>query len=282
MAGVYTIAESLLNILASRSNRGRLYGVYMTVSWLTAAASPVAVMTEGGGGVISFLAAGAIILVAVLPVLATRRATLPVPSAYPVSLGHFRAVPPAALTICFGSGVINGGLHGLLPSYAVESGLGNSDLSLMLAVASVAGIAGQFPVGHFSDKARERVGVAKIVIVLGFALSMALFMFSGAGFTMLLMLFGMLTAIMAPVYGLGAALANDRSVTGCAVATTGALLFVNGIGNAIGPLGAGFAMGAWGANSLFLFLATSAAIIAIVIAAEKTLDRAWMQAPSRR
>ena len=45
-----------------------------------------------------------------------------------------------ALAICFGSGIINGGLHGLLPSYAVETGLGTGDLSLLLTVAAIAGL----------------------------------------------------------------------------------------------------------------------------------------------
>lgn len=279
MAGIYTIAESLLNVLASRGNRGRLYSVYMTASWLTAGASPIAVLAEGTGGVMSFIIAGALISVAVLPVLMSRRAELPVPAHGHLSLRHFRAVPPAALAICFGSGIINGGLHGLLPSYAVETGLDNNDLSVMLTVAAIAGIAGQFPIGHFSDKARERIAVAKIVIVLGTLLSIALFAFSSSGFTMLVTLFGLLTAIMSPIYGLGAALANDRTGNGCTLATTGALLFVNGIGSAVGPIGAGLAMQAWGPSGLFLFLAGAAGVIGLATANQKRLERVWLLVP---
>lgn len=281
MAGIYTIAESLLNVLASRGNRGRLYSVYMTASWLTAGASPIAVLAEGTGGVISFIIAGALISLTTLPVLLSRRAELPVPTHGNLTLRHFRAVPPVALAICFGSGIVNGGLHGLLPSYAVETGLDNNDLSVMLTVAAIAGIAGQFPIGHFSDKARERIAVAKVVIILGIALSVALFAFSGAGFLTLVTLFGLLTAIMAPIYGLGAALANDRSGDGCTLATTGTLLFVNGIGAAIGPIGAGLAMEAWGPAGLFLFLAGAAGIIGLITANQKRLERVWLRVPVR-
>jgi hypothetical protein len=123
MAGIYTIAESLLNVLASRGNRGRLYSVYMTASWLTASASP----------------------------------------------------------------------------------------SPRWFSSSASCCAWRWP--------RFRV--------LGFVMSVALF--------------GLLTAIMAPIYGVGAALANDRAGAGCTLATTGTLLFVNGIGAAVGPISAGLA-----------------------------------------
>nr|WP_298686496.1 MFS transporter [uncultured Dongia sp.] len=281
MAGIYTIAESLLNVLASRGNRGRLYSVYMTASWLTAGASPIAVLAEGSGGVISFIIAGGLIALTVLPVLFSRRAELPVPAHGNLTLRHFRAVPPVALAICFGSGIVNGGLHGLLPSYAVETGLNNNDLSVMLTVAAIAGIAGQFPIGHFSDKARERIAVAKVVIILGILLCLALFAFSNAGFVMLVTLFGLLTAIMAPIYGVGAALANDRAGAGCTLATTGTLLFVNGIGAAVGPIGAGLAMQAWGPAGLFLFLAGAAGVIGLATANQKALERIWLLVPTR-
>ena len=279
MAGIYTIAESLLNVLASRGNRGRLYSVYMTASWLTAGASPVAVLAEGSGGMTSFVIAGALIAFTTLPVLLSRRVALPVPTHGSLTLRHFRAVPPVALAICFGSGIVNGGLHGLLSSFAVETGLDNNDLSVMLTVAAIAGVAGQFPIGHFSDKARERIAVAKIVIVFGIVLCLALFAFSSAGFVMLATLFGLLTAIMAPIYGLGAALANDRAGVGCTLATTGTLLFVNGIGAAIGPIGAGLAMQAWGPAGLFLFLAGAAGVIGLATANQRWLERIWLLVP---
>lgn len=276
MAGIYTIAESLLNILASRGNRGRLYSVYMTASWLTAGASPVAVLAEGSGGIVSFVIAGGLIALTTLPVLLSRRAELPVPAHGSLSLRHFRAVPPAALAICFGSGIINGGLHGLLPSYAMETGLGNGDLSLLLTVAAIAGIAGQFPIGHLSDRVHERIVVAKGVIFLGVVICAAMFLFSNSGLPKLLTLFGLLTAIMAPIYGIGAALANDRAGNGCALATTGTLLFVNGIGAAIGPIGAGLAMEASGPAGLFLFLAAAGVGIGLVTVYHRRLERIWL------
>jgi MFS family permease len=281
MAGVYTIAESLLNVLASRGNRGRLYSVYMTASWLTAGASPVAVLAEGSGGVICFIVAGALIAVTTLPVLLSRRAELPVPSHGTLSVAHFRAVPPVALAICFGSGIINGGLHGLLPSYAVETGLSNGDLSLLLTVAAIAGIAGQFPIGHLSDRVRERLSVAKGIVFSGLALCTGMALFAGGGMMTLVMFIGLLTAIMAPIYGVGAALANDRAANdqtggGCTLATTGALLFVNGIGAALGPLGAGFAMEAWGPTGLFLFLALASGAVGLVTAYHRRLEHLWV------
>lgn len=276
MAGVYTIAESLLNVLASRGNRGRLYSVYMTASWLTAGASPIAVLAEGSGGVISFIIAGALIAVTTLPVLLSRRAELPVPTHGALSIAHFRAVPPVALAICFGSGIINGGLHGLLPSYAVETGLSNGDLSLLLTVAAIAGIAGQFPIGHLSDRVRERLSVAKGIVFSGIALCTGMALFAGGGLMTLVLFIGLLTAIMAPIYGVGAALANDRNGGGCTLATTGALLFVNGIGGALGPLGAGFAMEAWGPTGLFLFLALASGAVGLVTAYHRRLERLWV------
>ncbi len=278
MAGVYTIAESLLNVLASRGNRGRLYSVYMTASWLTAGASPIAVLAEGSGGIISFIIASTLIAFTTLPVLFSRRAELPVPTHGALSMGHFRAVPPVALAICFGSGVINGGLHGLLPSYAVETGLDNGDLSLLLTVAAIAGIAGQFPIGHLSDRARERLSVAKGIVFLGILLCSGMTLFVGSGLLTLVLFFGLLTAVMAPIYGIGAALANDRLDGGCTVATTGALLFINGIGGALGPLGAGFAMEAWGPVGLFIFLALASAAVGLATAYHRILERIWIVA----
>ena len=65
---------------------------------------------------------------------------------------------------------------------------------------------------------------------------------------------------------------------GCTLATTGALLFVNGIGGALGPLGAGFAMEAWGPTGLFLFLALASGAVGLVTAYHRRLERLWIVA----
>ena len=57
---------------------------------------------------------------------------------------------------------------------------------------------------------------------------------------------------------------------------TPVLLFVNDVGAALGPIGAGLAMEAWGPNGLFLFLAGAAAVIGLVIANQQRLERAWL------
>ncbi len=281
MAGLYFTIEALLNALAENGIRGRLYGAYLTISWSAGAIAPFTLIFDRPGGQALFLFAAAILCAGLLPLYRGRK--LPaLPSAAlrknATGLGFaLPAISPLALIVAFVSGMENGALHGLLPSYVFDLGFAESQLSLLLAGVVLAGLAAQWPIGHLSDRVRRRgilVGACFGLAAL-FALGVALLPPALSGFPVLAVAIAAVSAAAAPAYALGAAIANDAAGRRGDPSPIGALLFGNGLGAAIGPLAAGSAMDRLGPQGLFLFIALGAglaAFAAALLAKEETAE----------
>jgi MFS family permease len=76
-----------------------------------------------------------------------------------------------------------------------------------------------------------------------------------------LIAFGSFTAISFPLYSLAIALMNDVIDHDLRVPASGVLIMAYGIGSVIGPLAAGFAFDAFGANAFWVMLSLSTGVV---------------------
>lgn len=116
--------------------------------------------------------------------------------------------------------------------------------------------------GIASDQFDRRI----ILIVIGLIALVAdvVFLFGGFADPLILMgLAGIFGAMIYSMYPVIVAHANDRAAPGTFIQVSGGLLLVYGVGSAVGPAIAGFAMSRYGAPSLFAV--TGAAHVLLIL-----------------
>ncbi|KAM3084376.1 hypothetical protein ACMFMG_001518 [Clarireedia jacksonii] len=150
----------------------------------------------------------------------------------------------AVSTLVYGLGFFYPGVY--LPSFAKSVGLSSTQGAAILAVMSVAQVAGQFACGWASDHSKKfSVSVACVVCLL--MATMASFVLWGLAKSLgLLMVFGVVYGFFGYGYStmrvaMGRQVSRDASST---VATYSILVFVQGIGNVlVGPISNGLLEG---------------------------------------
>ena len=258
LAGFYLVIESWLNDRASNDTRGLVMSAYVVVNLGALAAGQMLVTLypiESHG---SFMLAGILTALAIVPVALTRSA-----QPAPITMVSFRPkqlyeAAPVALVACFMIGVTNGAFWGLGPLSV--GGLSVTEVASFMSIAVIGGALAQYPAGRLSDRMDRRLVLLALLIGAA-AVSLILWLFApmGAALIALGFLFG---ALMLPGYSLAAAHGYDKTAHADMVPTAATMLLANGLGAVVGPLAAASLMGALGPRALFLFTAVGSALLA--------------------
>jgi MFS family permease len=264
LAGLFVVVESWLNDKATEDNRGRIFAVYMAVSWAASGISPLALNIPDPDGKLLFCLVTGLFATALIPMAMTRVGNPEI--GHRTHFGIFRLfrISPTGVTICFGSGLVNTAVYALLPVYSDANGLSASQLSILLLVVTVAGLVMQFPVGFLSDHfGRRPVMLAASAAAAATAAVIAFW--EAPTFVALLALIFVLDGMSAPLYALGVGQTNDYVSKRDFVAASAGLLFAWGLGASIGPAVVGVAMGPLGATGLFTVAAAGYGVLALFV-----------------
>ena len=155
---------------------------------------------------------------------------------------------------------MSGSFYALVPVYAQSSGRSVLEISSYMAIAITGGLLMQIPIGKLSDSFDRRLVVGLVAFAfagLALAISPAR---PTPWFPVVWLLLG---GFMSVIYPVCVAHANDRMPAERAVAVSGRLILISGIGSAVGPLLGGAAMSEFGIRGLFHFMAAVAALFAL-------------------
>lgn len=263
LAGLYMVLESWLNEHASNRTRGRLFSLYMVVSNLALGLGQLLINLAGPTDMRPLLLAGSLFALCLMPVALTR-STHPGPVAHsPLMIGHLLKQAPLGPIGCFASGLVTGAFLALAPVYGVAEGLGVGQISGLMAVTLLGGLALQWPVGALSDHHSRRMVMAAVAALLAMV---SLGMLAvGVRLPALLLALGVLFGGMSyTLYPLSVSHANDFIRDRSFVAASASLLLAWGVGAAAGPAAASLLMAAVGARGLFLFVALVALALALI------------------
>lgn len=260
LAGVFVVIESWLNDKASEETRGRIFAVYMVLSWGAGGLSPLALNIADPHGILLIQAAVILMAGAMIPLGLTKIGDPEVAHREHFGILRLFKISPLGVTCCFGSGFLNGALYSLLPVYVEQTGFGPAELSFLLGAGTIAVLLTQYPIGHIAD----HYGRRPMIIGISFISALIAFWIAGLDaptFTVLLVLFFLFTAFESPLYALGVGQTNDYVERKDFVAAASGLLLAWGMGAAISPTIAGIAMQHVGPNGLFAFMAIGFAAI---------------------
>ena len=262
LAGAFVVIESWMSDKASEDNRGRVFAMYTTVSWAASGVSPLLLNFDTPGGILLFVLITIGLSAAMIPLAITRVGNPEIGENKHLSIARLFKISPTGVVCAFGSGMMNGGLYGLMPAYINDHGYAEKELSLLYSITTIAALVTQYPIGYVSDNYGRRPVIISIMLV-STAVALALYAQPDLSFTWLVVLFFVLTAFESPLYALAVGQTTDYVEKHDFVAASSGLLFAWGLGSCFGPATAGLVMHQVGPQGLLLFAAACFLAVAL-------------------
>ena len=259
-SALFSGTEAWISRIAANTSRGRTVGLYAAVLSAGLALGPALIPLFGIEGFRPFLAAAAIIALAIPLLIAAAPSAPHLEGRPPFGIGHFVRLMPVVAGAVMLFGLIDGADYALLAPYLVGRGLTPGAAATMLSVGGLGAIALQVPIGWLADR-RERYPVMLMCGGACLLLPLLLPWTSGWRPALGLTLFVWL-GIAAGLYTVALAIIGERYSGPTLVTANAALGMLYGVGSMIGPslaggamdrfAAAGFPLALSGASGLFL------------------------------
>lgn len=252
-AVLYVVIESWLNESSSDETRGRVFSAYILINMTVLAVGQQLMILADPLHLEGFALASVLVSLAAIPVvMSTSQEPRPVEEAR-LEFRYALGKSPSGMVGSLVSGLTNGAYWALAPVFVASLSDNISLIAWFMTAGVLGGAAGQFPLGHLSDRVDRRY------VMLGVSACNALI--SGAlwlqGDTLSwppLLLLGLAWGACAfPLYTVSVAHANDRADPQKYVVISSVLLLMYGIGAIAGPFVASAFMSVAGAPGLFLY-----------------------------
>lgn len=273
--GLYTSIESWLNGTVPNHLRGRVFGTYTTINYLSVGLGQFLLNVGGPAGNNQLFLAAALFVAAILPVtmLDGWPPTVPddvlrkrLPQTWADSIRQILAHAPLGVPGCIASGMLYSTFYAMTPVFLTRIGLGVQEISAYMGIALIGALLPQWPIGRLSDIVdRRRLVFIVALVAMGF--SALLIVVSFRPFVWIATL--LYAAALFTQYGLIVSHVNDRTQPEHRVAVSACLILLFSLGGIAGPAVASLCMAAVGPHGLFLFDALACA--ALAFAARRTL-----------
>jgi MFS family permease len=233
--GLFMVIESWLNECAQTQTRGRVFSIYMTLTYMGIGIGQQILNFGNVGGQDLFLIAALLFSLSLIPVSTTQSVhpKLPQPTRYPFK-ALFQAVPLGMLG-CFAAGLVNSAFFSMAPVFGTKIGLSVSQLSWLMTTTVIGGFAVQWIIGIVSDRF-DRTIILIIVPCLVAMFSLVIMINNGTSIYRLLIEMAIFGGLIFAVYPVAVARANDVFEGKDAVGVSSALLLCYSIGAIFGPI----------------------------------------------
>jgi MFS family permease len=264
MMGMFMVVESWLNERSPREFRGRVFSVYMVVSYLGTGVGQFMLNIAPVDDPLHFFVIGMLFALCLLPVSLTR-AMHPAPLE-PVHFNWSRLykTAPVGLVGVLVAGFMNGSFYALAPLYASNIGLDVSQIAIFMATAIFGGLLMQFPVGMISDRFDRRTVLATLTI-LAALMSVAVLSVGAVHPLPLYATAAVFGGVLFTAYPVAVAHTHDHFAANQVVTVSAALIMIYGLGAALGPIGASGLVYLLGPRGLFLFIGSIGLLFGIVV-----------------
>ncbi len=264
MAGLYVVAESWINDLATNATRGRMLAIYMAVTMGGIATGQGLLNLADPDGFELFVVSSALISLSLVPVSLSASSTPPTHTPEPMPVVALARAVPTGVVVSTLVGTAHGSLLGMGAVYATGVGLSPAQVALFMAAPMIGGFALQLPIGAISDRVPRR-GVM-FFVAAATAVSAGGLLMTAPGSVASYWLMFLVGGFSFPLYSLGIAYTNDWIRQEQLTGASASLVFVNGIGAIFGPLAAAGLIAGFGNRSYFIVLITTHGAIAVYLA----------------
>jgi len=262
-AGIFVIVESWLNEKSDNHSRGTVLSIYLFISvgglaggqWLFNLGDPT--------GLVLFVLGSILLSMALVPVLLTPTVAPEIneyESMNPIKL--FRVSPTGVVSIVLSS-IAVGVMIGMGPAYAANEGMSITRTASFMSVFLAFGAIAHIPLGWLSDRVDRRL------VILGACLSAALLSVAllriNVKSDLFVIVYGLLGAMVLPIYSLGGAHTNDRLRPEQMANASGTIVLLYGIGAAIGPITMGLIIKQFGNISFIYYIGAINLLTAVLV-----------------
>ncbi len=257
-AGLFIVVESWLNGVATDETRGQILSVYAMTGLLAGIIGQLLLPVTDPTGFGSFCIVAIIIALALVPIALTR-AEAPTHAAGSVRIslkGLYRQSPLGfvAASLC---GVATSAFFTLGPLFAQRRGLDTGGVAAFMASGTLGGFLLAWPLGWLSDRLDRRLVIIGAAVTASVTLlAMMALVPDEASRWILYLCVALFGGTIIPTYSIVMAHVNDAVGKGEFVAASGGLLIMQGVGAAVGPVIAGFAMSAFQLGLSYTLIAT--------------------------
>ena len=259
-SGVYVVAESWLNDNSTNQTRGQVLSVYVIVQLLGIVSAQALLNFGDPGGYFLFVISSVLVSIAFAPILLSVSPAPLFETAKPMSVRDLVRASPLGATGAFCLGALFAGLWGMSSVFGTQVGLSVREISIFVAAIYVGGMIFQYPVGWFSDRFDRRKIILAMAAISAIAALIAVMTFGI--FAALISAALVIGGVVNPMYTLVIAYSNDMLEPEDMPAAAGALIFLNGLGAAGGPLVVGWIMTLVGPVGFFVYIAVVMAFLA--------------------
>jgi len=234
-AGLYVVAESWLNGLATNTFRGRLLAMYNVVTIGAYGAGQLLVFNFDARTLTGFAFAAVVSSLAVIPVVMSEQAATPnVDNHTHITMRELAKIVPTGAGTILLVGLAHGGMLGMAVIFATREGLSVGRVGILIAAINLGGMALTWPISSASDDIDRRIiGVLSSLAVIVMGLLMLTQTPSSWLTTALLFAIG---GFSFPLYAVGGAYTNDWVSQEQMGAAASQLVTLYGFGAMIGPL----------------------------------------------
>lgn len=272
MIGLYMVIESWLNECTMPSARGRVFSIYMVLTYLGIGIGQLMLNLGGAAGDAPFFTAGILLALCLVPVSLTTAISPAMPQTTRLSLWALLRKTPLGILGCFSAGMISSSFYAMGPVFGHTIGLTVAQISLFMSAAVFGGLALQWTIGSFSDRF-DRTLVLPAVAVLIVLASLLVMATSGVGFPILLVSMMLFGGVGFSLYPVAVARGHDLFEPDQVVAVSSGLLLSYGLGASIGPVLAAASIRTVGNPcGLFAFTGAVAGLYAVLSAWLRTLE----------
>ena len=275
LVSCYVVTESWLNDRATNKNRGQLLSAYMMVIYFGLALGMLLLNISKPEAYEPFILVSVLLSVALVPILLTKRPAPKFKKIETISILELYKISPLGSLSSFFTGIIHAAFFSLISVYATIAKFTLFETSMLLFIATIAGVLGQGPIGYFSDIFDRR----RVIVITTFGSSLlALIAILTSNdpiqniyymdeFALRKIIFfiavGLYTSLCLPLFSLNLAHTNDFVPKSKFVAAGGGLQLIFGVGAISGPILCAIFMEWFGLNGLFVFLIIAHSIIGV-------------------
>ena len=261
--GLFVASEFWINQLADERNRGRyvaLYGIAISGGF---GIGPAILYVMGTRGIAPFAAGAAMLLLAIIPVFIARKAAPQLEEETSAGVIGASRAAPAILSAALVFGMLDAGLFGLFPVYAVRSGYTEAHAALAITATSLGSMTFQYPLGMLADRfdRHKLLIVCTLSGLAGASLAPFLIAIPIATYALLFAWGG----LMMGIYTIGLTLVGERFKGADLASANAAYVMLYAVGLLSGPPAEGVALDAWNPHGLMVVLAAICLIYVIFL-----------------
>lgn len=257
-SGLFIIAESWLNKIANKEQRGTIFSAYVSIVYAGLFAGQFLINFAPLTKIDLFILVSILISVALAPITLTNKRTPGYQKPETISFRDMINISPLSMAGVFVSGLCGSTMLSLGPVYASIIDMPRSEIAVFMAVYISGSAVLPIFMGTLSDKI-DRRKVIKLSTVVAIFCSVMITLYTHY-YILIFLLGGMMTSI----YSVSITHMHDQIKRTQIVSASRALILFNSIGATIGPIAGGLLLSFMGHEGFFVMFAVYTGVLLLI------------------